>query len=74
MLTTTRLVSSSCTGALTAEMGLAVFEKTVNDSGVLRPLVSFQSVSTHDDNLAKQKLKSFILFANAKCNVADAIR
>ena len=36
MLATARRVSTACTGVATAEMALAVIEKTVNDTDVLQ--------------------------------------
>lgn len=41
-------VSSSCTGAYTAEMALAVVMKTINDSNYFSHNVSFVSKSCHD--------------------------
>ena len=40
----TKRTSSSCTGVYTAEMALAVLQKTVNDSGVLTDAVRMQPV------------------------------
>ena len=48
LLTNTVKVSSSCTGAYTSEMTLAVIEKTINDTSVLSSPVMFQPVSCHD--------------------------
>ena len=47
-LCTGRKMSSSCTGAYTAEMGLAVIEKTVNDSGLQQFPVGMVSSSCHE--------------------------
>ena len=44
-------VSSSCTGAYTAELALGVVEKTVNDSKFFDRKVTFQSASCHDPRL-----------------------
>ena len=47
-LMTARRVSTSCTGAYTIEMGLAVLEKTINDSGLVWPPISLKGSSCHE--------------------------
>jgi hypothetical protein len=51
MLFTTRRVSSSCTGALTSDMALAVVEKTVNASEQFQKKVEFNLVYVHEPYL-----------------------
>ncbi|CAE7232731.1 unnamed protein product [Symbiodinium sp. CCMP2592] len=48
MLSRVIYTSSSCTGAYTGEMALAVIEKTINESGQLRLPVVFSPVRVHD--------------------------
>ena len=48
MLARVSYTSSSCTGAYTGEMALAVIEKTVNESGQLPMPVMFSPVRAHD--------------------------
>ena len=52
MLTAVTRTSSSCTGAFTAEMSLAVVEKTINDDGWLQRPLSFKPVSVFDCSLS----------------------
>ena len=47
MLFTSRKVSSSCTGALTSDMALAVIEKTVNDSESCQSMVELNLTMVH---------------------------
>ena len=45
LLRSTQRTSSTCTGAYTAEMALAVIQKTINDSKALPSEVTFQPIS-----------------------------
>ena len=54
LLATTSKTSSTCTGAYTSEMGLAVIQKTINDSGVLHFGVAFQPLIAYDKSLVSQ--------------------
>ena len=47
MLRAAKTVSSTCTGAYTSEMALAVIQKTVNDSAVLPTTIGFRSVAAY---------------------------
>lgn len=48
LLRCTKQTSSSCTGALTSEMALAVLQRTINDAQDLSFPVSFQVKTVHD--------------------------
>ena len=48
LLLTVRKSSSSCTGVYTSEMGLAMMQKTCNDSGVLGSPVNIIPTTTYD--------------------------
>jgi hypothetical protein len=48
LLRTTTRTSSTCTGAYTSEMSLAVIQKTINESKALSFNVCFRPVSAHE--------------------------
>ena len=48
LLATARAMSGSCNGAFTAEVGMAVAQKTVNDSGAVPFPVCIRPVSCHE--------------------------
>lgn len=52
LLLNARKMSSSCTGAYTSEMGLAIIAKTVDDSGLLEFPVGLKSSSCHEPRAA----------------------
>lgn len=56
MLTQVRTTSSACSGSLSAEMGQAVIQRTVNMSKKLDRKVSFTCVRTHEINKSCRQL------------------
>jgi hypothetical protein len=56
-------MSTSCTGVYTAEVGLALIEKMVNESGVLGA-VRLEAASCHDTSLAHGRVNNFIFYKN----------
>ena len=66
MLATTRWTSSSCSGALTSDMALAVAEKTINESRVLHKGVDFQLVSVHAPHLVRCFVMTLVSAQQAK--------
>lgn len=54
-------MSTSCTGVYTAEVGLALIEKMVNESGALGT-VRLEPASCHDTSLAHGRANNFIFY------------